>query len=88
MTPYWITRALRRDDLALSERVVDRVQLIEKAREPFHDDAVVLTERNDVDESAPEQCLEIFEADTCRYGLTYRFVPLMFGPVRDEGGAR
>jgi hypothetical protein len=81
MTAYQLTSVLRRDDLVLSRSQVDVLLTVEHGRERYHDDDVVLVERTDVDESVYEQALELVD-DPMSSGKSYRYVPLMFGPVQ------
>lgn len=83
MTPYELTRALRRDDLVLHRRQVDVIVTIEQGRERYYDEDVVLVERTDVDVPTFEQALELVD-DPTSDGKGYLYVPLAFGPVQER----
>lgn len=83
MTPYELTRALRRDDLTLRRGQVDLVLTVEHAREPLHDASVVLVDRTDEDEPSYDQALEELADYSNEYGPVFVYVPLMFGPVQE-----
>lgn len=86
MTPYQLTRVLRRDDLTLRRSQVDVLSLVEQGRERYHDADVVLVERTDVAELVVEQAIEELDDYTTDLGPVYLYVPLAFGPVQE--GAR
>ena len=83
MTPYALTRALRRDDLALCRQQVDVLSTVERGYERYRDDDVVLVQRTDVDEDVFEQALEVLDDWSSDDGAHYLYVPLMFGPVQE-----
>jgi hypothetical protein len=82
MTPYQLTRALRRDELTLRRSQVDLIQTIERGSERFHDQDVMLVERTDLDALVIEQAIEVVDDPTSN-GKGYLYVPLAFGPVQE-----
>ena len=84
MTPYELTRALRRDDLTLRRGQVDLILTVERGLERYHDADVVLVERTDVDALVLEQALEELDDYTTDLGPVYLYVPLAFGPVQES----